>query len=79
MEKGLLKLLPGMSEVSVARKKNWLEKYMESKKKGIGEASICDHVLLYSGVGQQERAKHGVGCLFHKNLIPNIKNWKAVD
>lgn len=52
----------------------------ETKKKGKGIIKLKnDHILVYSGVENNERARAGVGCIINKQLEQSIKEWECVN
>lgn len=52
----------------------------ETKKKGKGIMEIGDgHLLIYSGVEENQRASAGVGCIIHSKIKMNMQKWTAVS
>lgn len=52
----------------------------ETKKKGQGIINVGNrHILIYSGVEENERARAGVGCIIRKSIEHSIKEWKGVN
>lgn len=51
----------------------------ETKKKGEGKTYLTNgHILIYSGVQNNQRAAAGVGCIIHRELAGQITKWKAI-
>lgn len=51
----------------------------ETKKKGKGITKLGkNHILIYSGVDENERASAGVGCITHKNNLDLINKWETI-
>lgn len=49
----------------------------ETKKKGTEITKMKGgHILIHSGVPENERSRAGVGCIIHKELAQNIIEWK---
>jgi hypothetical protein len=52
----------------------------ETKRKGAGTVEMENgHLLVWSGVGERERAQAGVGCVLHRNIKKNLSRWEAVS
>lgn len=52
----------------------------ETKKKGQGIQEMeGGHLLLYSGVTNEMRAKRGVGCIIRKDHVKNLTKWTFVS
>lgn len=50
----------------------------ETKKKGEGSTTTKNgHLLIYSGVKNNMRAKAGVGCLINKRIAESVYRWKS--
>lgn len=53
---------------------------VETKKKGKGIIEMENgHILLYSGVELENRAKAGVGCIINKEYVKYIDKWEFVS
>lgn len=52
----------------------------ETKKKGKGEVVMKGgHVLMYSGVDLNQRAKEGVGCIVRKENMKYVRGWTGIS
>ena len=52
----------------------------ETKKKGKGEIMTeGGHIMMYSGVDLNYRAKEGVGCIVNKDNIRHIRKWYGIS
>ncbi|KAK9709292.1 hypothetical protein QE152_g26698 [Popillia japonica] len=52
----------------------------ETKKKGKGLMQIGDgHLLVYSGVQENQRAAAGVGCILHAKVKVMMQKWSAIS
>lgn len=52
----------------------------ETKKKGSGEMEMeGDHLLIYSGVDENDRARGGVGCIISSRYRKFVGDWSAID
>ncbi|CAH1159917.1 unnamed protein product [Phaedon cochleariae] len=50
----------------------------ETKKKGKGLLKTdAEHLFIYSGVQERNRASAGVGCIIHRKLSQQVHEWKG--
>ena len=52
----------------------------ETKNKGKGIIKLNNnHILIYSGVENEERARAGVGCIIHSKMKKAIREWECIN
>ena len=52
----------------------------ETKKKGKGEMELeNEHLLIWSGIEEKERAQAGIGCILNRDIKEKLNGWEAIS